>query len=415
MSARSASSIWRRTLPSLRKPGYRDGERVAHAHRRAAGDEVAEAAVVGGLAADGGDVGGSHVVDVADRRGGEVGRRHAGRRRAMRREPGVGLVGADLGDRPLEGADGEPHPAAVVRGEALARAAQAHVGRAALLRQHVHVRERRLELVGDDAGDDGEIVGDAIEHDQLARRHVRGGQLGRGEDVDAGVGLAQVQRLVRDAGEELVGRDDRDGELRDQRELLLRRRVKAEVVADVGRAGHAAVRQLDQRDVGGVVRRQLVRDHVRLLVVRERAQHEAAAGRKVLIDEGRARRPRQVLRREQAVHREGDRVLEVRGVLVGAVDDGLHRGGAGEAGVERTGALRGQLLGAAELVAIRDTHGLARGRAIAVARRDGDSGDEDRGEARAHGASPYSNGRARLLAFASARLAARDIRILILL
>ena len=150
-----------------------DRQRVAHPHVGHGGGQVPQLAVVGRLAPHHGHVVVAHVVDVEDGRHRIVGRRDARRPRSVRLPPRLGVGRRDLVRRPVERAHAQPDPAAVQRRQHRARVAQPHVGRPALLRQHVHVRQRRLELRGDHAGHRADVVGHAIEDHDLARADVR--------------------------------------------------------------------------------------------------------------------------------------------------------------------------------------------------------------------------------------------------
>jgi hypothetical protein len=306
-------------------------------------DDVEQGLAPGRRGGDRGDVG-----DLVDR---QIDRRQHDRLGGVGRPPRLGLgLGRGL-DGPGVGGHGQLGELALERaqGGVGLGAAQPHVGRAAVARQHVDVRQRGLERLGDDALHDRDVVGRRVEHHEVLVRQVLGLEGGGGGEVDAAVGDPERQRLEVDAGVELVGGDDRHRggvEAGGDRGLGLRRRMERQGRSEVGRVLHRQEQLGDHLGRRGVVGRQLEHPAVGLLVVGDRGQEEPTIGREVLAGVERGQGPdrrqavaRQVGRDVLVVDLEAHRVHEVQGIAAGLVEDDLDRLRARQGGVE---GLRGQ-------------------------------------------------------------------------
>ena len=326
--------------------------RVGNRH---AGD-LGQAAEVAGLAAEGGDCGidgglqseahVEHLFEVAEVGDAPVGARDTDSGRAVRLPPGVGLGLGDFDEPVVGSADLQLHPLAVEGTDGLVGegAREPHVGRAPVLCQHIDVRQRGLELGGDDAAADLDVVGDGLQHDDVAEGEILCRQLVLRHEPELAEGAGQVERLVGDALKELVAVDD--GDIGGQAQRLARDGVGGGVEAEL--AALPVVVADDAEGIGDhlgtrrVVGCDLVGPDARPFVVVERAEEEAAVRGVVLglvelaeLRDERQAVAREVGRGELPVDGVTAAVLDVEAVAVHAIDDGFRRASAGDALHER--------------------------------------------------------------------------------
>src|SRR5688572_21119589 len=128
--------------------------------------------------------------------------------------------------------------------------------------------ERGLELGGDDAGDDGDLVRDHVEDHDLAEVDGAVYKLALLVEGEAAHARAEVERLVGDASEELLGADDRDlgGQLLGLGLDGGRGGMEVELVAKPGTLDDGEEGKLDQIGRSRVIRGELVGPDARLLV-----------------------------------------------------------------------------------------------------------------------------------------------------
>jgi hypothetical protein len=291
-----------------------------------------------------------HLADVHEPRAREVERRQRHRRRSVCGPPRLCLGGRRLAHAPREGAHPELDEPPVQRPKLRVghRAAQPHVRRPAVLRQHVDVRERRLKRLRDEPPNDGDVVGRLVEHHHVFVRDLRVGELRRREKPQATDGRPQRQRLVVRARVDVVRRRDADRGLKRVRlgRDRVGRRVKRERRPEVRVRLHRVEERRHHRRGHRVVRCDLERPHVRLLVVRHRAEDEPPVRREILgrveLRERRNHRhpvARQPHRREAVVDLKTCAVLKVQRARGRVVHD-LDRASAGQRRVERRGCQR---------------------------------------------------------------------------
>ena len=240
------------------------------------------------------------------------------------------------------------------------------------------MRQRRLELLGDDPRAHRDVVGRRVEHDDVAEADVRRLDLRGLDEAELAERLARVERLVVDLREDLA-RSSRSSRCRagccGDRLDGLRRRVERQLAAEERVALHRLVQLRDHVGAGGVVGRDLQRPDVGAFVVRHRAEQEAAIGRGVLVrvELGQRRHdrvsgPGQVLRGEVVVDLELVAVLEVEGVVVVLIEDDLPRARAGDGRVERLRREHQEVVEAADLGQVVGRGAAVGGRRSGIAR-----------------------------------------------
>jgi hypothetical protein len=145
--------------------------------------------------------------------------------------------------------------------------------------------------------------GHRVEHHELAERRVLPVDLIARVEREQTGGRAEVERLVVDAGVELVRREDLHvfGELRNQLLDPRRRRMEVELLAEERVLDDQPVGRRDHVGVCRVVRRDLVDPDARLVVVGDGAEDEPAVGAVVLgrVERGELADERQTVRARQ--------------------------------------------------------------------------------------------------------------------
>ena len=160
----------------------------------------------------------------------------------------------------------------------LAGIAQGHVGRAPVARQDAHVRQRRLESLGDQAAHQRDVVGHVVgdQHDVPAQGGV-GGQLGGGNEPQQAEGHAGIHRLQAHAAKRGVGIHQRQRRLQRPQGLHLPALGPQHPGGRIGQPfGHHPERVLHLRSGDHVGPLELDRLQVRPAVAHQRAQQEPA-------------------------------------------------------------------------------------------------------------------------------------------
>ena len=192
---------------------------------------------------------------------------------------GVGLGPVRALQAVVLGGDAQPHQLAfqLAKTVQVDRAAQRHIRRIAIAAQHGDVRQRRLQLAGDQRRHRRDLLRHLVHHHHVIRPH--GGDVERSLDqAQVAIGHAQHHRLVLDRRVDRIARQARQSlaQLPDQADL--RRRHGAEPQIPRHRESRRDVpvhpgQALPLQRIAGI---EFERPVIAIQVAHDRTEHEAA-------------------------------------------------------------------------------------------------------------------------------------------